>query len=471
MRASKCTPTGLSTLNNLRDVLVMSIACGDAVLEQKLGQQFNTVSCFHGDKCSVPELAYLYVQRDLIDLALMFSRNQVDLANSTFRSEATSVYDNEEWRYSKAQRTAQSTGCSWSEATASQNFRRDSEEKAESSSLKNGFSVGTSFSYMYDRGTRFGGGNATSYSDSQSRSRDYDQGITTFCSKGNGFTQTQTSPQEPIGFLAPTVILSTTWPYITTSIPDTEAVVPKHDAFNCFGEIVFDMEGPNTYICNHIPSAARSWQVTGDAAISFGIGGVYSITLRVGLRISRGNRNSYMCSIACQHAKSNTYNVQQGYSATIAAGLGHTDSQESSTIINNAFQESEGTKHGETHVGEASASDSLATAESHSRSQRQSHGENQGSSQGTSEGKRHFSGVGLDEGKNTGFSEKRYWSQIFEQLNKMWTSIQSQIEALENIRIGSQKPKIAPIRTPVGKRCCIGPQRHMQKRVGTNCFA
>jgi len=82
--------------------------------------------CLRSLECG-ESMKYLYVQLDLIELALTYARNQIDLAHSEMNKLAGARFDSANVRDSSSQRTAEMFQCAWSTASGFRTWARSSE--------------------------------------------------------------------------------------------------------------------------------------------------------------------------------------------------------------------------------------------------------------------------------------------------------------------------------------------------------
>jgi hypothetical protein len=112
-------------------MLVQSVACGDDGLRELLEAEAQTIWCMTAD-CRA-DIHYLQAQLGVIDYAMLYARNQIDLANSRENSYGESVSTATSVRDTEGTRSSAYNKCGWSSATSWQQFERNSAQHDRSS--------------------------------------------------------------------------------------------------------------------------------------------------------------------------------------------------------------------------------------------------------------------------------------------------------------------------------------------------
>lgn len=137
-------PIGTQNEHLLQQLSVESLACGDEGLRAHLENGLEATRLLVADECA-PSLRVHYTRLRLIDRALAYTRNQIDIAQARGESEGKEDFKASNFRDSKSERFSQMDSCSWRSATGFRNFRRNAESHDRASSVGFAETVGNFF--------------------------------------------------------------------------------------------------------------------------------------------------------------------------------------------------------------------------------------------------------------------------------------------------------------------------------------
>lgn len=448
-------------------MLVQSVACGDDGLRELLEAEAQTIWCMTAD-CRA-DIHYLQAQLGVIDYAMLYARNQIDLANSRENSYGESVSTASSQNDTEGTRSSAYKKCGWSNATSWQQYERNSaqhdRERSDSVSTANAASEATS----WDRGRQSAQGwavswdNALATSDAtattQARSsdvRDSQSSSGTPAWDGSGSIDTGhfdiefTPPSFDIDFPP----LSFTFDPGSFSIDDTI----DNDYSNPGPHLPFcgDEDSP----CEPLASMGRGWNV--NYTVQLSIPGI-SATASWG---SGGNfRQSFICS------------------SGRTSGTGIAWSESNATSLDEAQSDGESTAHDENstqhdaHRRASNFADSDSAGSASARGIMRSRGETDSGADSAGHQEQSATGTSLQHGlsysesnatsydDSTGTSEARYWSQIFRSLQDMWQRVLNEIQQAEHAYHASAPALRGLISATWAQPCCDGiPPSYMTVR-------
>lgn len=439
-------------------MLVQSVACGDDGLRELLEAEAQTIWCMTAD-CRA-DIHYLQAQLGVIDYAMLYARNQIDLANSRENSYGESVSTASSQSDTEGTRSSAYRKCGWSNATSWQQYERNSaqhdRERSDSVSTANAASEATS----WDRGRQSAQGwavswdNALATSDAtattQARSsdvRDSQSSSGTPAWDGSGSIDTGhfdiefTPPSFDIDFPP----LSFTFDPGSFSIDDTI----DNDYSNPGPHLPFcgDEDSP----CEPLASMGRGWNVSYTVALSI-VGISVSVTWGSG-----GNfRQSFICS------SGRTSGTGIAWSESNATALDVSESDGASTAHDESL-----TQH-DAHRRASSFSDADSAGSASARGIMRSRGETDSGADSAGHSEQSATGTSAQHGRSysqsdsrsyddsTGTSEARYWSQIFRSLQDMWARVLNEIKQAENLYHASAPALSGVLSATLARPCCDG---------------
>lgn len=118
----------------LQASILQTVGQGDDALTEHIAPHVDTSWCLHSQTRFSCDLRYFLTQRDLIQMALGFVRNQVDTSSTRGRLTSSSSRTSDSTRDAHSRRKGHAIACSWSSATSYRTFARDSSaaDKSES---------------------------------------------------------------------------------------------------------------------------------------------------------------------------------------------------------------------------------------------------------------------------------------------------------------------------------------------------
>ena len=453
--------------NLVLSMLVQSVACGDEGLHERLEEQAPTIWCMTRD-CRA-DMHYLQAQLGVIDYAMLYARNQIDLANSRQSSYGESVSTASSARDTEGTRSSAYNKCGWSNATSWQQFERNSAQhdraRADSVSSSNAASEATS----WDRGRQAAQGWATSWDDALSTS----DATATTEARSSDVRNSNASSGTPAWDGSGT---------IDTGSFDIQFTPPSFDitfpplnfgfdpgSFSIDDTIENDYSNPGPKFpfcgdennpCEPLASMGRGWNV--NYTVQLSIPGI-SATASWG---SGGNfRQSFICS------------------SGRTSGTGIAWSESNATSLDEAQSDGESTAHDENstqhdaHRRASNFADSDSAGSASARGIMRSRGETDSGADSAGHQEQSATGTSLQHGvsysesdatsydDSTGTSEARYWSQIFRSLQDMWQRVLNEIQQAEHAYHASAPALRGLISATWAQPCCDGiPPSYMTVR-------
>ena len=439
-------------------MLVQSIACGDDGLRDELDAQAGVIWCISGDCRS--DLHYLQAQREMIDFAMLYVRNQIDIANSHSDSYGESMSSASSQRDDEGTRSSAYHKCGWSNATSWQQFERNSaqHDRARSDSVTTSDAVSTATGW--DRGTQAAQGWAVSWDNAVSRGdaqatntarssdvRNSTAGSGTPGWKGDG----NVNPGDAgVDYTLPSFDLSLAPPFISWSAGSVSINDPVNDDYANPGT-KFPFCGDEDSPCEPLASYGRGW--TANYTISFAIPSFH-------MDVSWNNGGNFRQSFICSSGRTSG----NGLAWTEAAGTS-TDSSESDG--ENTAHDENSTRH-DAHRTASNYSDGASNGSSSARSVMNSLGETDSGSDSAGHTEQSATGTSAQRGTSSSqsasdtyddtisTSDARYWSQIFAALNDMWQRVLNEIIQAEHIYLASAPALSGLLSATISTPCCDG---------------
>lgn len=445
--------------NLIISMLVQSVACGDDGLRERLESEAPTIWCMSRD-CRA-DLHYLQAQMGVIDYAMLYARNQIDLANSRDNSYGVSVSTATSLRDAEGTRNSAYKKCGWSTSTSWQQFKRNSEQhdraRSDSVSTANAASEATS----WDRGTQSAQGWAISWDDALSTG----DAIATTQARSNDLRESEASSGTP-AWDSSTFDLDTgniefnfTPPTFSLTFP------PLHFEFDPGGFSVNDTIddsyanfGPHLPFCGDeldpcepLASYGRGWH----ANYTIGLA-VFGIGLTVSWQSGGNFKQSFICSSGKTSGVGFAYSESNATSTDISESDGASAAHDENATQHDAHRRAENFSDADSE-GSASARGIMRSL-GETDSGADSAGHSEQSATGTS-AQASLSTSASDANSyddSTGTSEARYWSQIFGSLQDMWARVLNEIRQADDIYQASAPALNGLLSATFGKPCCDG---------------
>jgi len=446
----------------LLDMLVQSVACGDDGLREQLSAQAGTIWCISRD-CR-PDVHYLQAQLGVIDLAMLYARNQIDMVNSRENSygESTSTAASE--RDDEGTRNSTYRKCGWSQATSWQQFQRNSAQHDRARSDSTSTSDAASHATSWDRGRQAAQGWATSWDDALSTSDA--QATTTARSSDTRSSQSSSGTPAWMGgadvnpgdayliFEKPTFDIE--WiPFHIDFEPGSVSIddLVNNDYNNPGEKLPFcgDEDSP----CEPLASYGRGWNAN------------YTLSLTLpdmSTSVTWGNGGNFRQSFICSSGRTSGTGI-----AWSEANATATDESQSDGAATGHDENS--TQH-DAHRRADSFSNSDSEGSASSRGIMRSLGETDSGADSAAHSEQSSAGTSAQTGRSwsesnansyddtTNTSEARYWSQIFASLNDMWQRVLSEIEQAEHIYKASAPALSGLLGVTIAQPCCDGRVPH-----------
>ncbi len=447
----------------LLDMLVQSVACGDDGLREQLSAQAGTIWCISRD-CR-PDVHYLQAQLGVIDLAMLYARNQIDMVNSRENSygESTSTAASE--RDDEGTRNSTYRKCGWSQATSWQQFQRNSAQHDRARSDSTSTSDAASHATSWDRGRQAAQGWATSWDDALSTS---DAQATT-TARSSDTRSSQSSSGTPAwkgdGNVDPGDDAVAT---LVPPIPHIELIPFSFDvepgSLTLDDPVNSDYVNPNPQLpfcgdennpCEPLASYGRGWNA--NYSLTFSIPSVSST-------VSWGNAGNFRQSFICSSGRTSGTGI-----AWSEANATATDESQSDGAATGHDENS--TQH-DAHRRADSFSNSDSEGSASSRGIMRSLGETDSGADSAAHSEQSSAGTSAQTGRSwsesnansyddtTNTSEAHYWSQIFASLNDMWQRVLSEIEQAEHIYKASAPALSGLLGVTIAQPCCDGRVPH-----------
>lgn len=438
-------------------MLVQSVACGDDGLHEQLEAQAPTIWCMTRD-CRA-DMHYLQAQLGVIDFAMLYARNQIDIANSRESSygESTSTAASE--RDDEGTRNSTYRKCGWSQATSWQQFQRNSTQHDRARSDSTSTSDAASHATSWDRGTQASQGWSTSFDDALSTS---DAEATT-TARSSDVRNSQSSSGTPAwkgdGNVDPGSDVNINFEkpaFHIELIPFSFDVEPGSLTLDDPVDDDYVNPGPHLPFCGDendpcepLASYGRGWSAN------------YSLTFAIpsiSVTVNWGNAGSFRQSFICSSGQT--------------SGTGISWSEANATATDESQSDGAATGHDENstrhdaHRRADSYSDSDSEGSASSRGIMRSLGETDSGADSAAHSEQSSAGTSAQTGRSwsesnaksyddtTNTSEARYWSQIFASLNDMWQRVLSEIEQAEHIYKASAPAVSGLLGVTIAQPCC-----------------
>lgn len=433
----------------IKDVVIAGIACGDADLSSHIGEHFETMWCLRSGTCR-QELAYLYARLDMIALAQDFTRNKVDTAKRSAVGSGRGTFRASNVRDGETQRSSQGTTCSWDEATGYRKWHRDREAHDRASSVafdqsdgefsnigsdrsrtsSSGWGKATTFneSKVDEKGAMVREGFRTSESDSSSGTPN---GASSVPYTAPTLLPTLTATQFLFNFNLATLITAALWFAQLTNLAWGEPDPPKGPGVG--GSVCDDAAIPGTYGSSGFTD---TWQ---------------AIPLVGTIRVSAGK------GLNVTSSKHRSDNWTDGQDVSFDSFLGNyfnrtydrSDSYDFSETQKDAHRTGESTRTGQGALNASSSGVDTSHGETNTGSDRSGHSEGQNSSQMSGWTKAHAESEGSDRADSSYTNTQRYWGQIFDALQSMYRQTMQQIKETEGVVAGFMKPVATKVSVPL----------------------
>lgn len=438
------------------DMLVQSVACGDDGLRARLEVEAPIIWCMTAG-CR-PDLHYLKAQLGIIDYAMLYARNQIDLSNSRQNSYGESKSKSDSERDSAGTREARYVKCGWSTATSWQQFQRNSEQHDRGRSDSATAASGASSASSWDRSKQKSEGwahtwaNSVSASDAQtdSQARAFDMRTSESQSGTPGWDGSGNVDPWSFSIEVDPPTFSIDWPPLqfNYTIGSISIIAANDDYYNP-GPVKPHCGDDETPWCDMIPSYGRGWSNR------------YSLTISLPTvegSTSWGSGENFQQSFVCSHGK--TYGAGLSWSETIGATVDTASGDSANISLDKGETQHDAHRSGSSYSDSDSAGSSSLRGIMHSLGETDSGADSAGHSEQSSTGTSaqhskswaQSDGSSYDDSVTTG--EARYWSQIFRSLNDMWQRVLGEITQAERIHLSSAPALYGVLPATIGKPCC-----------------
>lgn len=440
------------------DMLVQSVACGDEGLRELLEAEAPTIWCIASD-CRA-DLHYLNAQLGVIDYAMLYARNQIDLANSRENSYGASQSVATSARDSEGTRNSAYSKCGWSNATSWQQFQRNSAQHDRARSDSVSTSDAASQATSWDRGRQAAQGWATSWDDAMSTS---DAEATT-TARSSDVRNSNASSGTPAWDGSGSI--DTGWFDIDFVPPSFNITFPPLNfefdpgSFSIDDTIDNDYSNPGPHFpfcgdedspCEPLASMGRGWNVNYTVGLS-----VPSIQMSVSWGSGGNFRQSFICSSGRTSGTGIAWSESNATSTDVAESDGASAAHDESTNVHDAHRRADSYSNADS-AGSASARGimrSLGETDSGADSAGHSEQSATGTSVQHSTNYSQSDASSYDDSVSTG--EARYWSQIFRSLQDMWERVLNEITQAERMYKASAPALSGLLSATFGKPCCDG---------------
>lgn len=373
------------TAQQLQDMLVSTVACGDPTLTALMTDNIGTLWGLHDSQQL--ELKYLYTQADMVAVAMDYARMQVDTYTRRESSNNKGGYQQSGYRDVEGQKVFQGASNSFETATRFRQFVR-STAAADTLSLSESMNGSGSYSLTGQDNRSNSGGESISGSVRQNGAKNTSLDNTRYHRKlvqTNTATGTDGVSQSPDN-------------------AGSSYMYKEQVGISIFGtslKIVLSQ------------GWSRRWTGTGVESTTEGAMTQWQRLYESGSKSASGS-NSYTLS--------NTSRLDHTASRDTSRSNSSTGSLASSRLATSS-------RSGDSNEGSDEAAHSQAE---HSAS-------------GSSNSVVHFEGTGSSRGVSTATYERKYWGKMFDNLEKMWQDVKTQIQEFQQAVISSQGYSIVSI--------------------------
>lgn len=441
------------------EMLVQSVACGDDGLREELEAQAPIIWCMTKD-CREDQ-HYLQAQLGIVDFAMLYARNQIDLANSRENSIGESVSTASGERDTEGTRNSAYNKCGWSEVTSWQQFERNSAQHDRARSDSTSTSDAASHATSWDRGTQASQGWSTSFDDALSTS---DAEATT-TARSSDVRNSQSSSGTPAwkgdGNVDPGSDVNINFEkpaFHIELIPFSFDVEPGSLTLDDPVDDDYVNPGPHLPFCGDendpcepLASYGRGWSAN------------YSLTFAIpsiSVTVNWGSGGSFRQSFICSSGQT--------------SGTGISWSEANATATDESQSDGAATGHDENstrhdaHRRADSYSDSDSEGSASARGIMRSLGETDSGADSASHSEQYSTGTSAQSGTSwsesnassyddtTGTSDAHYWSQIFTSLNDMWQRIFYEAKLNDDIYHASAPALSGLLGAMITAPCCDG---------------
>lgn len=431
----------VTTPIELQRYIIQSVGCGDEILIDLLLENAGiawTISC---SNCYNGCSPIFYARLFLLELAMNYARNKVDVVTARGTQVAHSQYIMRARRESKGQRTSQSTACTWANATSFQWFNRQSHESDRDNSYTKADASHWFLNVGSDRSTEMARSNSQSIDSTLATSVGSGASRTDHFSRRTSEANDGTPTWRPVSNIQPgyAVYLGPGGKVLPGGISiqlfwddplvdnDANITIPPCPAFP-------PCTRPDDERCYEIyPSYGQGFSVHYNGSI--GIPNVVTLNFAWSQGISF--KQQYICGGGAtnvyvrDNGRNNYDQVDQSISTLRASS--HDESAKRNVV----------TRDGESHAESAGSTDALNTGilrsdgESHTGSDRKSYGEGRNEGQMTQLSTSKMTGDGYSNDEKINKRIARAWSQTFDALNRLWHNAMDEIREFERLSKGN----------------------------------
>lgn len=388
----------MPTSSEVQSLLLDTLSCGDPELDKLLKQNISVLWRLRQVRCRA-DLLYLYVQYDLLMVAMGYSRNMVDTWKTRASSSQAQRYISDSSRVTEAQRTSQTASCLWAESSNYRQWQRDAQSSSRGFSTTVGSTNGNYFTDSESTSER--GGNTVSMM------YDFDRSVSAFRKDRHSsrYHATNNSTADGTGDVSQ-----------TTPGNDTSVHFPAPGdvtGFNaCDGGPSTSFSTMDSYSISIPFVGTVHWQIGNgynDRSVAHGGGGA---KVTQGSASGRTNGNSERRGAAFDFNDTTTFTKRDGK----GYGENHRSGSQRGEGATSAFTQGAG--------------------QSRSGSDQSAHSQGDGSSQQTSQRVSWLKSSGSSTRSSQASTRVDYWSQIFDSYQQMLDMILDQIKLAEKQRVG-----------------------------------
>lgn len=465
---------GYSISDALKQMLIDSVACGDANIAALVAANFDVIECLSGaGSCKTPDVQLIHLQVGLADFALDQARNFVDRIKTRGSQNGETHFRGSGYRDAEASKASQGTSVFKSRANSINNFTRTSAARETSSSTSRAQSDGSFLNVGSDRSTRKQNSSTTAYDKAKSVTEGTGDGCSNYLMHRENKTDSQTG-QNP-GLIGPTVVAG---PEAHVELTPDNILLSAVAGFGIIvaGPIVHTFMVPNfkigTGTCGAVPNLSYDVEpplCNPKASRGFGGRSMLKKTGNWSMSIP------VVGTISSATGTERSTSIHEKFEQVCSRGFGKVEGESNSCI--RYIENTDGTSKGETHMlatGEqqqavqrsgtstktsasklhAESTGSMdSCGESHSQAQRLAHGDAQNTGTSQSRSEFHDESNVKFQSVAKAITEARYFNQIFKQLAELRKLLFKEMTDLE----ARKRASLSPVSTCAKRRRLTAP--------------